>query len=97
EREEWNSLNEERDQNVRLIDELEARAERLRELADEPAAIERGDSFQTAPARGVRGNDIYDLTTVRRDSTDSMVRDLRDRAMRSVEGAKFPEQVEREH
>ena len=39
-REEWNSLNEEFEQNVKHIQELEARAERLERVADDPRHVE---------------------------------------------------------
>lgn len=97
EKAQWNALNQERDELDATIDEIEAREARISHLANKPEHTEGiAEGFNAPSARSVRGGDIYDLTTIRRESTEAMCRDLRDRAMRSVEGAKFPPHVQRE-
>jgi HK97 family phage major capsid protein len=96
-RTEWNTLQDERKSNNALIQELEARERQIREAAEEDGAVEngtaeRGAEFHTARPGAARGNDIYDLTTIRSSVVDPQVavRELRDRALRSLEAARFP-------
>lgn len=95
-RDEWNRLNEELDAKSEVLRELEARRQRVEELAQSDGAKERG--FNTAPSR-VRGDDIYDLSTVRMnlDAPEVASRELRDRAMRAVESSSdYAETVSKE-
>jgi HK97 family phage major capsid protein len=89
-REEWNRMNGEVDDLESRVEELEARERRLAELSDRPENVEKEIQF---PRPGVaRGDDIYDLSTVRRSYVDPEVegRELRDRASRAIEMARFP-------
>lgn len=95
-RTEWNDLNAERDQTEELIGELEARSERIAELVAAPAEQRESiaDSRFQARRTGVaRGDDIWDLSTVRSaaDSPAAMRSELHERARRAVEmEARFP-------
>jgi HK97 family phage major capsid protein len=90
-REEWDQLNEERDENERTIEELEVRSERLAELSGSPQNRESGATFHTPRSSRATGEDIYDLSTVRSSvsNPEEATRELRDRALRAVEGAHF--------
>lgn len=90
-REEWNQLNAERDEHAKAVKEMRARRERLREVAKNQAATERGSDPGPAliPKRGA---DIYDLSRIRsesRDETEHRTR-LHDNAKRAIEQAHFP-------
>ena len=88
ERDKFRYLKSEADEAQSRIDELEARAQVVRDLAKSEKHVERQDwRVSVGPARGEtrRGDDIYDLTTIDRSSADSEHRDLRDRAMRTIE------------
>jgi HK97 family phage major capsid protein len=89
---EWDTLNAERDEVAATVDELEVRAARLAELAAEPTSHERGAHFHSARPGAVRGNDIYDLSTVRANfaDLDAATGELRDRGMRAVEQSVIP-------
>jgi HK97 family phage major capsid protein len=95
-RQEWNTLQDERKANNMLVKELKLREQQLREAAEEDGAVERGveldAGFHTARPGVARGDDIYDLTTIRSSVVDPQVavRELSDRAMRSLEAARFP-------
>ncbi len=90
-KQEWNSLNEERDEHEKIIVELEARAKIIEAQAksDEKTA-ERGASF--APVVRKSDSDIYDLASIRAESRneDQHKEALRDAALRSVERSTFP-------
>ena len=90
---EWNTLNEERDSNIRLIEELRARTERILELAGNPENREEPDVFHTRRAGVTRGNDIWDLTTIRSSvsNPEEAVNELHDRSRRAIELAVFPD------
>lgn len=92
ERSEWNDLNEELESNVKVIAELRSRHDRITEIAGDPTRQEAGAHFQTGRPGVVRDADIWDLTTVRANMSDPEdgVSELRDRAMRAVDGAVFP-------
>jgi HK97 family phage major capsid protein len=97
-RKEWNDLNGEFETNAKTIAELKARHQRVQELAEAPGNTEDGSTFHTRP-NAARGDDIYDLTTIRMSvsSPEEATRELRDRAMRSIESARFPhERAEKE-
>ena len=98
-REEWNRLNDEQEANTSLIGELRARKARVDELSQVPGSQETGAGFHTPRPGVVRGEDIYDLSTVRASvsSPEEAKTELRDRAMRAVEAATFPhERADRE-
>lgn len=97
---EWNDLNEEYERNVDTIDQLEQRRARVAELAGEPddqrgglrgAGSERGATFHTNAGR-TRGDDIWDLSTVRSNVADptQAARELNDRAKDAIERAHIP-------
>jgi HK97 family phage major capsid protein len=98
ERERWNRLNEELEQTVATRDEVHQRMERLRMFAQNPAALEPGADlgseswFQVSRPGSTRGQDIYDLSTIRASVTDpdEAVLELRSRALHSIEAAVFP-------
>lgn len=87
-RNEFKELAEEREQLKVLAKELEARRELIEAAADKPEAREAG--FQIRKER-VRGDDIYDLSTVRASVTspESAVREMKDRAKFAIEQGDF--------
>jgi len=89
-RTEWESLIDERATNDDVIAELEVRAETVAAVSSAGDRTERGAHFHTN--RGVRGEDIYDLSTVRMSaaSPDEANLEMRDRAKQSIEAAQFP-------
>lgn len=93
-RNEWNELNDEREANETLIGELEARHARIAELAADPEHREAGATFHTARPGATRGQDIWDLTTIRSSFSNphEARQELHERARRAVEDAKFPHQ-----
>src|SRR6266540_1808556 len=99
ERTEFETLREERKETQRLIEELETREAWIEEGAADPDRREEGATFQTAKPNVVRGEDIYDVSTVRRSWDDPTVegKELKDRAKRAIELAVFPNhKVDRE-
>jgi HK97 family phage major capsid protein len=89
----WNELNEELEENARVIAHIQTRQARLMELRDNPTAIENGGSLGVRAAASRRGpSDIYDVWAVRQHARgpEDETRMLRDNAMRAVEGAYFP-------
>ena len=93
-KDEWNSLNAERDELVTLGDELRTRQAVIEEMAKSSEQREAGSSFQTRRPGAVSGNDIWDLSTVRMtaDNPQAAGAELRDRAKRAVEMAYFPQE-----
>jgi HK97 family phage major capsid protein len=89
----WAERNKRIDDNQRTVVQIERRERRLVELSGKPENREEGVSFHTSPASAVRGEDIYDLSTVRSSVTDpaQQGKELRDRALRSVESAHIAE------
>jgi HK97 family phage major capsid protein len=87
--------NDERIEEIeRTVQQLEQRERRLSEYAREnPDAREDGASFHTPRASVARGEDIFDLSTVRASVSNPQQqgRELRDRAMRAIENADIPE------
>lgn len=72
------------------LDELLRREQILEEQARKPDNIER---VSVARSGATRGEDIWDLSTIRRDFWDNPEaenRELRDRALRAIEGAGIP-------
>jgi HK97 family phage major capsid protein len=93
-RTEWNTLNEEREENTRLIEELRAREQRIRDIARQPDTTEEGAGFTTPRPGAARGGDIWDLTTIRTSLADPNggAGELRERSLRALESAHFPHQ-----
>ena len=90
-RTEWNQLNEEADGLEQLDQELAVREQVIVDRASGgDGNRESGAEFQAARPGQVRGNDIYDLTTVRELDPQRQYGELRDRALRSVESQDFP-------
>jgi HK97 family phage major capsid protein len=89
-REEWNSLNAERDEHGTVVRELRARKERLLAIAkSNPQATERHADGPAVIRR--RGTEIYDLARIRAESNsdeDYRAR-LHDNARRAVEQARY--------
>jgi HK97 family phage major capsid protein len=88
----WNSLNAEVDEITKTVRQMEAREQRIAELATDPANTDEGFSF-LAPAPGaVRGKDIYDLSTIRSSvaNPEAAQQELNERARRAVDMAHFP-------
>lgn len=74
-----------------LIGELEKRQALVERHAQNGDALERAE-FHVPRARSVNGSDIYDLSTIQRswDNPEEEVRELRDRSLKAIERAKFP-------
>jgi HK97 family phage major capsid protein len=91
-RSEWNELNTELDNNETTISELEARRARLEEVSGDTRRREQGAEFNVQRSGVARGEDIYDLASVRTSalSHEHAKNEMRDRAMRSLERAQFP-------
>jgi HK97 family phage major capsid protein len=99
-RSEFEQLAAERKDHEDAIDELEQRSSYLQEQASEERNRESGAHFQTRRTGVARGDDIYDLTTIRSSysNPDEARRELHDRAKRSIENASFPDaRVRRDH
>jgi len=90
---EWADRNARIDENERTVAQIDKRERRIAELAEQPANRESGVSFHTAPASAVRGEDIFDLATVRASVSNPQQqgRELRERALRAVEDAEIAE------
>ncbi len=93
-RSEWNDLNEEFERNEKQLSELRARKARVEELRgseehQEPTSTP--SPFQTRKSGVARGEDIWDLSTVRASvsNPEEAGRVLRDRALVALEGADF--------
>jgi len=104
-RAEWDSLNDEHETNERAIADAMDRRERLRALADNPAATERVSNrragYGTSSRSGSsarRPDNIYDLSAIRQEarSIDDLPQLYRDRAMRAIEQARFPGSEDRQ-
>lgn len=91
-RSEWNALNEEFEANETLHSELVARRDRVENLAGGDENRERGADFQVPGAGRDSSTDIYDLSTIRSSVSgpEEATRQLRDRALRSIEQSQFP-------
>lgn len=90
-REEWNSLNAERDEHATAVREMRARRDRLAAISANPAATERTEPAGPAFVKQ-RGTDIYDVHRIRSASSseEEFADNLRDNARRAIERAKFP-------
>jgi HK97 family phage major capsid protein len=81
------------------VTELRARLEDIARRAQRGAVEQTADAFQTSRPGVVKGDAIYDLSTIRRSWDDPSVegRQLRDRSQRAIELAHFPhERADRE-
>jgi HK97 family phage major capsid protein len=89
---EFERLQEEKHETNRLIAELEQRQEWISEMSERPENREQGAAFHTPRPGAARGEDIYDLSSVRASvsSPEQAVSELRDRALRAVEQATIP-------
>jgi hypothetical protein len=97
---EFEQLASERAEHESAIAELEQRAAYLQDQAGEERNREGGAHFQTRRSGVARGDDIYDLTTIRSSfANPAQARaELHDRAKRSIEGATFADpRVRRDH
>src|SRR5262245_54104129 len=96
-RAEWNELNADIDELEETINEVEARDERIRRNAEDEAKVEKIEMPQVARPGVVKGEDIYDMSTLRRSWDDPSVegRELHDRALRAIDQAVFPHDVTR--
>lgn len=91
---EFETLQNEKKEKKRLIAELEVRQEWVAEAVEDANRTEAGASFETARPRAVRGDDIWDLSTIRATVNDreGMLAELHDRALRAVDIATFPDE-----
>lgn len=87
EKAEFEQLQEEKHERQRTIAELEQRAAWIAENAKDPATSEAGAQFNVQRSGPARGEDIYDMSTVRSSMSNPAMQsqELRDRAMRSVD------------
>jgi len=75
------------------VKEFEARKKMLEKYGEQPARVEKvDDGFFRDGRASLKERDIYDLSTVRMDpyEPDKTRMEMRDRALRAVEIAKFP-------
>jgi HK97 family phage major capsid protein len=91
-RSEWDTLNEEIDSNDLLIEELTVRRDRIADLAKNPENRDEPPAFHTRRPDVTRGEDIWDLSTIRSIATspEHAKDEMRDRSMRAIENFKFP-------
>jgi HK97 family phage major capsid protein len=91
-RKEFEDLQQEKQDTVRTVEELREREAWIGELADEPKSRESGATFHTRRQDTARGDDIWDLSTVRASvsNPEEATSELRTRALRAIEGATFP-------
>jgi hypothetical protein len=84
---EWDDRNAQIDELQRTLEQIERREQRIAELAEDPKNREAGATFHTPKSGVARGEDIYDLSTVRSSISDPAQQggELRDRALRAVE------------
>lgn len=88
ERGEFKTLIDERKELDKLDEELRVRRELIAEQADKPNSREAGFNV---PKQRVRGEDIYDLSTVRASVSNpsEAANEMRDRAKRAIEAGHF--------
>lgn len=89
--EEYDKLKVERSETEKLIAHLEERKAYAESLVGDDAHTERSFEPKTFNVKVDRGNDIYDLSTIRGDAgnPDKMGDELRDRALRAVEQGNY--------
>ncbi|HMF61354.1 MAG TPA: phage major capsid protein [Vicinamibacterales bacterium] len=99
-RAEFETLAAERVEQDAALEELRQRRSYLEEQAQDPASREDGTVFHTRQSGVARGDDIWDLTTIRSSvsSPEEAVRELHERSKRAIEIAVFPDgRVRKEH
>ena len=89
---EWTRLEGRAGEVVTIVDQMDARQEALERLADDPRNTPEGSPFLTPPPGATRGEDIFDLTTIRTtvSSPEGARHELQERAKRFVDTAHFP-------
>jgi HK97 family phage major capsid protein len=93
ERDEWNRLSTEHDQNEEAVREGEQREAWLSELATRDNNREKGANFGVPAARSQASReDLWDLTTIRSAfaSPEAQLLEARDRCKRAIEDMRFP-------
>ena len=88
----FNVLQDERKDKLETLKEIERREEIITGYAENENATQAGAEFHVRRANTPTGEDIYDLSNIRRVWGDPSVEreELRDHALRAIEGAKFP-------
>jgi len=92
---EFEKLQQGKKEAERTIAELETRRSWVEESAAKEDSTEDGASFLTARPGVVRGDDIWDLSTIRGSmggDRDGMLSELHDRAKRAIDIATFPDE-----
>ena len=84
---EWDERNARVAENERTVAQIEKREARIAELSSDAKNREEGVSFHTSTPSAVKGEDIYDLSTVRASVSNPHQQgaELRDRAKRAIE------------
>jgi HK97 family phage major capsid protein len=92
ERDEWRELQAEKKEHEEVIAELVERRAVVESFSNQDGGREAGATFQASRPGVTRGDDIWDLSTIRTslDSPEGAVHELRDRALRATERFKFP-------
>lgn len=87
----YNGLNAEHDNLTKTIAQVDARKQRIAEIAAGQSDEANGSHFHVQP-QAARGKDIYDLSTVRASVSNphEMRVELQDRARRAIDAMKFP-------
>jgi HK97 family phage major capsid protein len=95
-RAEWNELNGDIDDLEETIREVAAREDRIRRFAEDESKVEKIEMPQVTRSGVVKGEDIYDMSTVRRSWDDPGVegKELHERALRAIDQAVFPRNVD---
>ena len=88
----FNVLQDERKDKLETLAEIERREQIIMSYADNEKAAENGAEFHTRRANAPSGEDIYDISQVRRVWGDPSVErnGFRDLALRAIEQARFP-------
>jgi HK97 family phage major capsid protein len=89
---EWNAINAERAEHRKTVAQLKARERVLIDMEADDAHAEEGVHFNTGVPGAVRGQDIYDLSTVRMTAAtpDAARSEMHERAHRAIDSAHFP-------
>ena len=85
----YNVLREEQEEVENTIAELKLREDDIARDGEDPTRAEEGATFQVHRPASVRGDDIWDLDGLRSESPEVQQRQLRDRALKALEGARF--------
>jgi HK97 family phage major capsid protein/HK97 family phage prohead protease len=91
--EEWRQLNEEHDENERVLAQVAERRSRLESIAQKPSAPQMQAGFNVPQVLNRKSTaDIYDLSQIRNQARTQQdeVRMLQDNAKRAIEIARFP-------